>query len=120
MLTKEKFDELISSQSDNTNTYIETIELNSEIEDTKTTTYIHCLKLCGRKLPRVNDFAKYLSHRVINYAIPKTDIRTAQLKDIEEGGSAKVLCHAEYAGKLLHQVRPSCSSARDGKSLQRA
>jgi hypothetical protein len=39
MLTREKFDELISSQSDNINTYIETIELNSEIENTKTTTY---------------------------------------------------------------------------------
>lgn len=107
MLTREKFDELISSQSDNINTYIETIELNSEIENTKTTTYIHCLKLCGRKLPRVNDFAKYLSHRVINYAIPKTDIRTAQLKDIEECGSANIMKLREKAVSLFTNLKTS-------------
>lgn len=107
MLTKEKFDELISSQSDNINTYIETIELSSEIEDTKTVTYIHCLKLCGRKLPRVKDFTKFLSHRVINYAIPKTDIRKAQLKDIEEGGSANIMKLREKAVNLFTNLKTS-------------
>lgn len=107
MLTKEKFDELISKQSDNINTYIETIELNSEIDDTKTITNIHCLKLCGRKLPRVKDFAKFLSHRVVNYAIPKKEIKDAQLKDLDEGGSANIMKLREKAVSLFTSLKTS-------------
>lgn len=107
MLTKEKFDELISSQSDNINAHIQTIELNSEIEDTNTTTCIHCLQLNGNGLPRVKDFTKYLSQRVINYAIPKSDIRAAQLKDVEEGGMANTLELREKAINLFTNLKTS-------------
>ena len=101
MLTREKFDELLSSQSDNINAHIETIELHSEINDTKTTTCVHCLQLNGNGLPRVKDFAKYLSHRVINYAIPKSEIIAAQKKDADGGGFAHTLELREKAVNLF-------------------
>lgn len=107
MLTREKFDELISSQSDNINAHIETIELHSEINDTKTTTCVHCLQLNGNGLPRVKDFAKYLSHRVINYAIPKSEIMAAQKKDADEGGFAHTLELREKAVNLFTHLKTS-------------
>lgn len=107
MLTKEKFDELLSSQTSDINTFIETIELHSEVEDTNTTTCIHCLKLNGNGLPRIKDFAKYLSHRVINYAIPKSEFTKAQQKDLEEGGTANVVELREKAVSLFTNLKTS-------------
>lgn len=105
MLTKEKFEELLSSQSKNIHTFIETIELHSEIQDTNTTTCMHCLKLNGNGLPRIDDFVKYIANRVINYAIPKTKIREAQLKDIEEGGCANTVELREKAISLFTNLK---------------
>jgi len=105
ILTQERFDTLLTRQSSNIHTYLETIETITKLDDTETTTCIHALKLSGNGIPRIKDFAEFLSDRVINYAIPKTEIIEAQKKDIEEGGAANIIKLSKKATKLFTNLK---------------
>jgi len=82
------FEKLLRDDGGTLQSYFHEIQLNSLIEDTKTTCHIHCLNLDGNGRPRVDALVAFLAYKVIDYAIPRKKIREAY-KDYENTGSSR-------------------------------
>ena len=64
-------------------------EVSCDVAITDTNTHAHCyfISLDGNKRPRVNDFARFISDKIIDFAIPRNEILQAQ-KELEITRSA--------------------------------
>lgn len=62
-------------------TFVEQIDASAVIEGTKTHISCNLIQLDGFGQPRVGDFAQWLSLGVLDYAIPRSQIKAAQERD---------------------------------------
>lgn len=63
----------------------------------------HCklIALDGRALPRTNDLARFIAHRIIDFAVPRGEVRKAQERDLREHTTAHVAALRKRAEKLF-------------------
>ena len=66
------------------NTFLGDIESNISVDSTKSTLYIHYVLLDGNGRPRTADLADFVSKKIVDYSIPRSEIKEAKLKDEEE------------------------------------
>lgn len=79
---------LLRTEPDELDAYLETVACNVEINDTKTQAHCYFITLDGNKRPRVNDFAKFLGTRIVDFAIPRTEISRALNRAVRTGSTA--------------------------------
>ncbi|MBN2266887.1 MAG: DUF1837 domain-containing protein [Candidatus Babeliaceae bacterium] len=68
---------LLRTKPDELNTYIETVCCNVGIDNTRTQAHCHFIALDGNKRPRVKDFARFIGHKITDFAISRSEINRA-------------------------------------------
>jgi hypothetical protein len=68
---------LLRTTPDELDAYLETVACNVEIDGTQTHAHCHFIALDGNRRPRVNDFARYIGNKILDFAIPRSEIRRA-------------------------------------------
>lgn len=74
---------LIRGTGRDLSSYLREIHSDKVIHKTKARSYCNMLKLDGNGRPRVEDFAEFISMRLVDYAIPRSEIEKAKKKDTE-------------------------------------
>jgi hypothetical protein len=69
---------LIRGPGDELKTFLEEVNFNVPIQDTKAVGHCHFVQLDGNGRPRVNDFIDFIATKIIEYSIPKTEITKAK------------------------------------------
>jgi len=78
---------LLRTQPTDLDTYLQSIAFDVEITNTKTHAHCHFIQLDGNKRPRVKDFARFIGHKITDFAIPRSEIKRA-LNEAVRLGSA--------------------------------
>jgi hypothetical protein len=68
---------LLRAEANTLDAYLETVACNVRITPTKTQAHCHFIALDGNRRPRVNDFARFIGHRIVDFAIPRSEVRRA-------------------------------------------
>ena len=68
---------LLRTQPDELNAYLETVCCNVGIDSTRTQAHCHFVALDGNKRPRVKDFARFIGHKITDFAISRSEINRA-------------------------------------------
>ncbi|HZS80797.1 MAG TPA: DUF1837 domain-containing protein [Herbaspirillum sp.] len=76
------------------------VESYALVNGTKVTTHCHCLKLDGNGRPRIEDLVKVVAEHVLDYAIPRTQIREA-IDEVSRTGSTQKIVRLENEAKAL-------------------
>jgi len=63
-------------------TYLATVERDVALADTRAKVHCHAIQLDGNGLPRIGDFARWLAFQVLDYAIPRSEVRQAREFDL--------------------------------------
>lgn len=78
---------LLRTQPDELNAYLETVCCNVGIDNTRTQAHCHFVALDGNKRPRVKDFARFIGHKITDFAISRSEINRA-IKEANDTHSA--------------------------------
>ncbi len=70
--------------------YIEKVDFNVEIAETRARAHCHFIALDGNKRPRQKDFARFLATKITDFAIPRSEIRRAIQEASRLGSTAPV------------------------------
>jgi hypothetical protein len=73
----ESLDPLLRIDSSDIHTYLKEASINDLINNTKTNVHCYFISLDGNKRVRVNDFARYLASKIVDFAIPRSEIKRA-------------------------------------------
>ncbi|MBX3241852.1 MAG: DUF1837 domain-containing protein [Chitinophagaceae bacterium] len=69
---------LIVGKGDELKAYLEEVNFNISIPNTKAIAHCHFVQLDGNGRPRVNDFIEYVSTKMLEYSIPRSEIAKAK------------------------------------------
>ena len=102
-MIEKSIEKLIRGTGRDLGAYIREIHSDKLIHKTKARSYCSMLRLDGNGRPRVEDFAEFISMRLVDYSIPRSEIVKAREKDIEQNstvGTSKLIKKA--AGLFTH------------------
>lgn len=71
--------------------FLHTVEKEKKIDETKTISYWHCIKLDGNGRDRTKDFIKNIINDIVDYVIPRSRIAEAHEKDRKNSTSRNTL-----------------------------
>lgn len=77
-IVKEKFESLLRGDGNELSAYLTRIDAEVEVADTQARIHCYVLAHDGNDRPRAKDLAKAISTRVIEYAIPRSEILKAK------------------------------------------
>jgi len=97
---------LLRAQPDALSAYIETVACNVEITGTRSRAHCHFVTLDGNKRPRVKDFARFIGHKIVDFAIPRSEIRRA-LNHAAATGSTALIVEINSKARNLFTHLPS-------------
>lgn len=69
---------LILGKGDELKSYLEEVNFNIPISNTKTIAHCHFVQLDGNGRPRINDLIDYISTKTLEYSIPRSEIAKAK------------------------------------------
>lgn len=92
-------------KNDKLSTYLNTVSFGDIIDTTNTKANCYFLNLDGNKRPRVNDFARFIAEKIVDYAIPRTEIDKAK-KQMEYSGSSAPMIRLNNKAKKLFTSLP--------------
>ena len=78
---------LLRSKSEHLQVYLEKVACKIAISGTSTQAHCYFIALDGNRRPRVKDFARFLAERIVDFAIPRSEI-TRALNEAHDSGSA--------------------------------
>lgn len=81
---------LLRTQPGELDAYLATVECNVPVPDTKTKAHCHFICLDGNQRPRVKDFARFVGHKVTDFAIPRSEIDRALAEAIKTRSTAPI------------------------------
>jgi hypothetical protein len=87
--------------------YLENVACDVSISDTRTQAHCYFVTLDGNKRPRVNDFARFIKNRIIDFAIPRAEIKIARDKFNINGSAAPIVALTEKAKNLFTKIPKS-------------
>jgi len=93
---------LLRTASGDLDAYLETVCCDVGIDNTRTQAHCHCIALDGNKRPKVEDFARFIGHKITDFAIPRSEFQRALNKAIHTGSAAPI-------NKLNAKARNLCS-----------
>src|SRR5262245_15632437 len=64
------------------------VETHAVVDGTQVTAHCHCLKLDGNGRPRIDDLVKVVAEQVLDYTIPRSEIREA-LEEVQRSKSTQ-------------------------------
>jgi hypothetical protein len=80
--------------------YLTQIETNLKVNDTRASVHCHVIGLDGQHLPRVPHLARFLAYKVMEYAIPRSEIERAK-KHYDDTGSPSKFAELHIKAKNL-------------------
>lgn len=83
------------------------VESHVDVDGTKVTAHCHCLKLDGNGRPRTEDLVKVIAEHVLDYAIPRSQIREADEEYQKTRSTQKLLRLAGEAKSLFTDLEQS-------------
>jgi len=95
------------SPPDALNAYLKTVSLNVGIPNTQTHAHCHFIALDGNKRPRVKDFARFIGHKITDFAISRSEINRAIKKASDTGSTAPIDRLNDKARRLCTQLPKS-------------
>lgn len=88
-----------------TDAHLRVIEKDFEIDGTKTTVHCYAPRLDGNGRMRINLLAQFLRDRVVEYAIPRKTLETAQAEMDATGSPAEIVRLHEKAKRLFIDLK---------------
>lgn len=86
-------------------TYLEKVACNVSILDTQTQAHCYFVSLDGNRRPRVNDFARFIAERIVDFAIPRNEI-TRALNEAQSTGSTAPIARLNNKARNLFTKLP--------------
>jgi len=98
---------LLREKTDSLEAYIETVECDVELKDTKTIAHCHFIASDGNQRTRVKDLARFISDRIVNFAIPRSEIKRALNEAAKLDNTSPILRLNSKARKLFTELPKS-------------
>ena len=99
-LLAEASDRLARGEREDLAAVLTDVEVHAQIEGTKVVFHFHCLCLDAQGRPRIRDLIKVICENVVDFAIPRKELRAAQSK-FESGGSTASYVRLTNEAKAL-------------------
>lgn len=96
---------LLRRQADDLSAYLEMVACDVSITKTNTHAHCHFVALDGNKRPRVNDFAKCVAEKIVDYAIPRSEINRA-MKEAQTLNSTAPITRLNTKARNLFTSQP--------------
>jgi hypothetical protein len=98
---------LLRHSASDLDAYLGAIACNTVIADTKTKAHCYFIDLDGNKRPRVNDFARFIGTKIVDFAIPRTEITRALNEAISTRSTAPIISLNTKARNLFTKLPKS-------------
>lgn len=102
---KEYIVKMLRGDGTELNAYISSVEKEKIVEDTYATARCYMINFNGQDFPRSEDLGKVLIEYLLDYSIPRQEIRKAQIKDLEMNTSKHIAALHQKARALFTTVR---------------
>ncbi|AND37808.1 DUF1837 domain-containing protein [Cytobacillus oceanisediminis] len=96
---------LLRGKGEELNSYLVQVESNQTVVGTKAITRCYMVKSNAQTMPRVEDLALRLADFMIDYAIPRSEIKKAKNLDSEENTTLHTSALARKARKLFTKLK---------------
>lgn len=106
-LTLEKFEALLRKNTAEINAFLQEVEIGVKIDGTEATTTCHFIKLNGNQQVRFADFIEFLAYKIVDFAIPRTEIEAAQQFILTNNSTSKMLALRKKASSLFTSLKKS-------------
>lgn len=83
------------------------VESHAVVEGTEVTAHCHCLKLDGNGRPRIEDLVRVTVEHILDYAIPRSQIREAHDEYVQTRSTQKLVRLANDAKELFTDLEQS-------------
>lgn len=95
---------LLRIQPRDLDAYLQTVACNVDIPGTQSQAHCHFISLDGNKRPRVKDFAKFIGHKITDFAIPRSEIMRAMNEASRSGSTAPISALNSKARNLFTKL----------------
>jgi len=106
-LTLERFEELLRRNSADLSAFLQEVEVGVKIDGTEVTTTCHFIKLNGNQQVRFADFAGFLANKIVDFAIPRSEIDEAQNYHLTNNSTSKYVSLQKKASSLFTALKKS-------------
>ncbi len=96
---------LLRAEPSQLKTYLEKVAYRVAISGTQTQAHCYFVALDGNHRPRVNDFARFVAERIVDFAIPRSEIKRA-LNEAQSTGSTAPITRLNNRAKNLFTKLP--------------
>lgn len=100
-LTEQKLQSLVTGDPEELDVHLSEVKHEFTIDDVSIRTHCFCLTVDGNGRVQPTALAEFLRHAAVSYAVPKSELQEAQLRDIEHGSGAAVSRLADKARRLF-------------------
>jgi hypothetical protein len=101
---KEHLEKMIRGDGTELDAYISSVENAKIVEGTYTNVRCYMINFDGHDFPRSNDLGKVLIEYLLDYSIPRNEIKKAQIKDLENNTSKHISALNRKARELFTTV----------------
>jgi hypothetical protein len=98
---------LLRLNPSNLQAYLEKVACNVAISGTRTQAHCYFVALDGNHRPRINDFARFVAERIVDFAIPRSEITRAHNDFNSTGSTALTTRLNKKATKLFTRLPTS-------------
>ncbi|MEP1231046.1 MAG: DUF1837 domain-containing protein [Litorimonas sp.] len=100
-LTEEKLHSLVIGDPEALDVHLSEVKHEFKVDDVRIQTHCFCLTVDGNGRVQPTALAEYLRHVAVSYALPRSELREAQLRDIKHGSAAAVSRLSDKARRLF-------------------
>lgn len=107
MLTEEKFEQLLKKGDSNLSSFLHEVVSGVKIQNTKSTANCHFIRFTKNGQVRFGDFAEFLATKIVDYAIPRSEIQEAIEHQKSTGSTSKLVELNKKAQTLFTSLEKS-------------
>lgn len=107
VLSLDKFEALLRVNTESINSFLEEVELNYNLHETKASTTCHLINMNGNGEVRFGDFANFLASKVMDFAIPRKEIQQAHDYLKSNNSTTKFIELHKKAASLFSSLKKS-------------
>lgn len=96
---------LLRTKPNELNAYLEKVSCNVSIANTRTQAHCYFIALDGNKRARVKDFARFIGHKITDFAISRSEINRA-IKEANDTGSTASIDRLNDKARSLYTRLP--------------
>ena len=104
-LTENKLKSLVTGDPEELDIHLSEVHHELTVDDVEITSHCFCLTVDGNGRVQPKALAEYLRHTAVSYAIPRSELHKAQLRDLEMGTAAAVSRLADKARRLFVSLK---------------